>query len=104
MRAGGHIRERDGALALEGFIGDRLVAANIAAVNNSIHIFTQVHVHVHTCMYTMYMYMYYSMCMCIYMYMHVCIQCTCTCIIVCVCVYTCIHVQYDGPCFASLYL
>ena len=42
VRVGGHITERDGVLVLEGFIGDRLVTANIAAVNNSIHIFTQV--------------------------------------------------------------
>ena len=68
MRAGGHIRERDGALALEGFIGDRLVAANIAAVNNSIHIFTQV-----------------------YMYMYLCIQCTCIIVRVCVYMYTYVY-------------
>ena len=41
--AGGHIRERDGSLVLEGYIADRQVTANVAAVDNSLHIFTQVY-------------------------------------------------------------
>ena len=42
VRVGGHIRERNDALVLEGFIGNRQVSTNIAVVDNSLSIFTPV--------------------------------------------------------------
>jgi hypothetical protein len=42
VRMGGRLSERDGSLLLEGFVGDRLISANIAVVNDSLHIFTPV--------------------------------------------------------------
>ena len=42
VRAGGHITEREGKLVLEGFVGDRLISANVAVVDNYLHIFMQV--------------------------------------------------------------
>ena len=42
MTAVGHIKKKDGILVMEGFIDDRLINANVAAVDNSLHIFTQV--------------------------------------------------------------
>ena len=42
VKVGGRIREREGALVLEGFIGDRQISANIAAVDSSLYIFTKV--------------------------------------------------------------
>ena len=43
MRVSGHIRVRNDALVLEGFVGDRQVSSSIAVVDNSLSIFTQVH-------------------------------------------------------------
>ena len=45
VRVGGRLSERGGSLLLEGFVGDRLVSANIAVVNDSLHIFTPVYFH-----------------------------------------------------------
>lgn len=42
VRVGGTVKEREGSLRLEGFVGEKLVSANIAIVNDSLHIFTQV--------------------------------------------------------------
>ena len=44
VRMGGRLSERDGSLLLEGFVGDRLISANIAVVNDSLHIFTPVYI------------------------------------------------------------
>ena len=43
VRVGGSVREKDGSLLLEGFVGERLITANITTVNDSLHIFTQVY-------------------------------------------------------------
>ena len=42
VKVGGRVSEKDGHLSLEGFVGEKLVSANIAVVNDSLHIFTQV--------------------------------------------------------------
>ena len=42
VKVGGRVSEKDGRLSLEGFVGEKLVSANIAVVNDSLHIFTQV--------------------------------------------------------------
>ena len=42
VRVGGRVSEKEGSLSLQGFVGEKLVSANIAVVNDFLHIFTQV--------------------------------------------------------------